>query len=292
MKNINDVGFYFDNFFEKDNIFEEIVNAHEFQSLTESNKNSSAYRKGIYITNVENVEDYTKFNLLRCSTNFVGPTDNIRDIDKYIIDKVNDIRTELYPDTVELNHVLAQIYYNQIVNNKEKKAKIKEHSDKTKDMPLNCVMAFCTFYIDLKNDLDESFTILRFKLKDCVKNDKYIKKFDIILQPNSLFIMPISTNRLYTHEIIPPKLNNHRLPTRMGYVIRSSKTEAIHKNYETFIKEDLKEDINLVKLNVLTNDNINELRELYLLENMTDEIVNYPHIYYSMNNGDYLQPLI
>ena len=29
---------------------------------------------------------------------------------------------------------------------KEKKAKIKAHSDKTKDMPRNCLIAFCTFY--------------------------------------------------------------------------------------------------------------------------------------------------
>jgi len=59
----------------------------------------------------------------------------------------------------ELNHVLAQVYHNTAastgaggveghVSTKEKKARIKSHSDKTKDMPVNGVMAVCTFYSD------------------------------------------------------------------------------------------------------------------------------------------------
>lgn len=285
MKEIDNIGFYFENFFEEQQIFEKITRNHTFQSLTESNKIGNAYRKGLYISNVKKIKEEYTFNLLRCSTNFRGPTENFKDIDKYILQKVNDIRKQLYPSTVELNHVLAQIYYNHIINNKEKKAKIKEHSDKTKDMPLQSVMAFCTFYKETEMKLDErAYTTLRFRLKNCVTEPDYTKTIDIILHPNSLLLIPLSTNRLYTHEIIPSKLNVSNLPTRMGYVIRSSNTEATHKNGKTYIGE--------TQLEQITEKDIIELRSLYLLENTSDKIVNYPNTYFSMNSGDYLQPIM
>lgn len=59
--------------------------------------------------------------------------------------------------------------------------------------------------------------------------------FDITLYPNSVFVMSLDMNRLYTHEIIPSILPIDRIPTRMGYVIRCSKTNAIFKNEQTYI---------------------------------------------------------
>ena len=65
-----------------------------------------------------------------------------------------------FESVVKFNHVLAQIYENKIIekDNKklERKAKIKEHSDKTKDMHRNALIAFCTFYKDCSNNYDES----------------------------------------------------------------------------------------------------------------------------------------
>src|SRR4029079_302177 len=126
----------------------------------------------------------------------------------------------------------------------EKKAKIKKHSDKTKDMPLNGLIVFCTFYKDhlnnkniqkSKNDAfdycykDTSvLTRLRFELKKTVNNSNLKRKFDVILYPNSVFIMSLSTNRLYTHEIVPSTLPIDMIPTRMGYVVRCSKMDAIY----------------------------------------------------------------
>ena len=170
-----------------------------------------------------------QFNLLRCSTNLKGPTDNFRDTDKEIIGKVNNIVKYYFRDAVELNHVLAQVYENTMtINNngkKERKAKISKHSDKTKDMPKNALIAFCSFYkdyyngkinnVELKSKKSNNdqydicykgtsmLTILRFILKKEVVNDKLAKNFDVVLYPNSVFIIPLSTNRLYTHEIVP-----------------------------------------------------------------------------------------
>jgi hypothetical protein len=338
--NVHNMGVYFKNFFDTTNTntktntdtdtntntntntnkpgyFELVNSEHQFQSLTESNKPSNAYRTGLYITQVNKLETIDKpaysFHLLRCSSNFSGPTENLRPTDISIINTVNQTAKNFFQSETNLNHVLAQIYHNTKEDtNLEHKAKIKAHSDKTKDMPANGLMAFCTFYKDFssinqikKSNLDyfdycykESntsiFTKLRFRLKSCVSNSELTKQFDILLYPNSVFLMGLQTNRLYTHEIIPSSLPVEFIPIRMGYVIRCSKTLAIHNSLGTFIQESG----NLVKLkelddsNDLDDSNTQTLKQLYFKENFTDELVEYPRLYFSLNNGDYLQPVI
>jgi len=281
--NIHNVGVYFKSFFNADkDYFSLLSNEHEFQALSESNKPGSAYRKGIYLTKVEESNNEIKYNLLRCSTNLDGPTDNFRNTDYEVINKVNEISKYFFEQKVELNHVLAQIYNNTVENNKDKKAKIKEHSDKTKDMPRNALMAFCTFYKGSCNN-ENSLTKLRFRLKKMITDKNLVEKFDLILSPNSVFIMLLQMNRLYTHEIIPPILPVGKIPTRMGYVIRCSKTQAVFKNGQTYIGDK--------PLEKPTENDITELKNLYFKENATDEIVEYGPIYYSLNDGDYLAPI-
>ena len=161
--NINNVGVYFRNLF-SENYFNSINKEHKFQELTESNKPSNAFRKGIYLSEVENVnstDNELNFNLLRCSSNLDGPTDNFRKTDNIIINQVNGISKSFFSEETKLNHVLAQIYENKTIitdtKTVERKSKIKEHSDKTKDMPRNGLMAFCTFYKDYSYDSDTNF---------------------------------------------------------------------------------------------------------------------------------------
>jgi hypothetical protein len=280
---ISGIGYYFKDFFEnKCNHFEEVEQSHTFSDLSESNKGGKAYRKGVYITKVDSD---LNFRLLRCSTNMNSPTENFRSVDLDIVEKLNEKRKEIYPNSYELNHVLAQIYYNQIVNNKERKAKIKEHSDKTKDMPDNAIIAFCTFYKEKCTDPDK-LTTLRFKLKKPLTG--YKDCIDIKLEHNSVLMISLETNRLYTHSIVPSKLNCDKLPTRMGYVVRSSNVEAQYINDKVYIKEDS----GLVELQKITEEDINELRSMYYKENSDTDKVTYPKIYYSMNNGDYMKPVL
>ena len=85
---IHNVGVLFRNFFNTDmNYFKSLCEEHNFQSLTESNKLGSSYRKGIYLSKVKQVEDEIHFNLLRCSTNLDGPTDNFSNTDHHINNK-------------------------------------------------------------------------------------------------------------------------------------------------------------------------------------------------------------
>jgi hypothetical protein len=258
--------------------------------------------------------------LLRCSSNLSGATDNFRATDHYIINELYDAINFVFEQKPPLNHVLAQIYENskKIENpNKESKAKIKAHSDKTKDMPQNGIIAFCTFYeksnfvhlkpskmdkydwidknhID-KNHIDKNetnknisaLTKLHFKLKNNVQDENLTKEFSIILYPNSVFIIPLSTNRLYTHEIRPSMLGVDKIPTRMGYVVRCSKTEAIFANEKTYIKEN----DNFIPLQPMTEETLAELRSSYLEENKTEKFVEYGKVHFSMNLGDYLKPL-
>lgn len=305
---IHEVGVYFKNLFDDNDYFNVIQSEHVFQELTESTKQSMALRKGIYLANISKEEttdnnEILHFNLLRCSSNLTGPTDNFRKTDKTIINSLNNSVQSCFEKDIKLNHVLAQVYKNKKTNNgKETKAKIKAHSDKTKDMPREGLIAFCTFYdnSEFKNlqpsETDQydwvyknisGLTKLLFKLKKPVENESLVKEFSVTLYPNSAFLIPLSTNRLYTHEIRPSMLNTDKMPTRMGYVVRCSNLEAVYKDNQTYIKEDGE----LLKLEPMTEETMNDLRSSYLKENKTEEIVKYKKIRFSMNSGDYKKPI-
>ncbi len=312
--NVCGVGVFFPELFTDDtNYFDSITNEHEFQTLTESNKPSNAFRTGIYLTPVKKLDNdpnSLEFNLLRCSSNLAGPTDNFRPTDINVVNKINEISSGLFSNPANLNHILAQTYHNSKDGNKEKKAKIKDHSDKTKDMPINGIMAFCSFYegynslnkfngkitqstsnrFDYCYNETSVFTKLRFRLKECVKNNdnQLVSQFDLTLYPNSVFLMSLSTNRLYTHEIIPSSLPVDKIPTRMGYVIRCSKTQAIHTNGKTWIKEGTK----LVEMVEPYEEGVNKLKNLYWKENVFSNMIQYDKFYFSLNQGDYMEPLV
>lgn len=304
---VHNAGVYFRNFFHTyDDYFNKIVAEHEFQDLTESNKPSNALRKGIYLSDVKKEkEEQFRFHLLRCSSNLSGPTDNFREADRSIINSLNHAASTVFEKPTSLNHVLAQIYQNKKrPDNKERKAKIKAHSDKTKDMDKSGLIAFCTFY-DTSNfqqlqlepsDTDRydwcyknksGLTRLHFKLKKTVDDETLAKEFSVTLYPNSVFLIPLSTNRLYTHEIRPSMLNIDKIPTRMGYVVRCSNLEAVYKDQQTYIEENG----TLIKLKEMTKETMSELKNTYYEENVSEQKVTYGKVHFSMNLGDYQKPI-
>uniref|UniRef100_A0A6C0JVV6 Uncharacterized protein n=1 Tax=viral metagenome TaxID=1070528 RepID=A0A6C0JVV6_9ZZZZ len=285
--NMHGIGVYFRKFFCIDSIFNQVKQSHTFQNLTESNKTGNALRKGIYLTEV--TPDH-QFHLLRCSTNLTGPTENFRPVDTLIVDKVNSIVDMFFESQVTLNHVLAQIYENGPV----KKAAIKSHSDKTKDMPRNGIMAFCTFYDGVGKGISDGFD-LSYKGTSVLtrlhwKNKTTGETFDVPLYPNSLYMVPLSTNRLWIHEIRASILPPEYLPTRLGYVIRCSNTKAVWRDGQTFIGQT--NEIPSVPLVPMTEEIIQQVRNLYYLENTTTDIITYPFINSSMNSGDYKCPIV
>lgn len=116
-----------------------------------------------------------------------------------------------------------------------------------------------------------------------VTDPTLVKEFSVTLYPNSVFFIPLSTNRLYTHEIKPSVLPIDKIPVRMGYVIRCSKTVATAKEDGIYIDD--------IKMTPITEKDTSELRTLYLKENSTDDMIDYGDIYFSMNEGDYLAPI-
>ena len=268
-----------------------VTSEHVFQTLMLDVKPSEAFRKGIYLTRVEETPDGdAHFRVLRCSTNLAGPTENLRPTDVEILARVNDLRSRYFEGTAELNHVLAQTYHNTVgPDGKQKKAKISSHSDKTKDMPSNAVMAFCTFY-DAPAPAQDALTKLRFRAKDGSSASPSV--VDVVLHPNSVFMMPLESNRLYTHEIVPSTLPVDRIPTRLGYVVRSSTTEAVHRNGQTYLDHP---NGRRVLLQPPDDEGVRLLRELYYLENTTARTVDYDtanRFPFSLNAGDYLRPTV
>lgn len=305
---VHNVGVYCRRFFATEiDYFNRICAEHAFQSLTESTKPSIAQRTGIYLTPVEEDAEGLHFRLLRCSTNFAGPTENFRETDTRIVNALNREAAFLFEGHTPLNHVLAQIYHNTPTadGQKQSKAKISAHADKTKDMPTNGIMAFCTFYdrLDkLRPMIDDPFDYghkgisglarLHFRLKEPAAVEcgcTLPAEFTLTLYPNSAFFMPLSTNRLYTHEIRPSPLDADLLPTRLGYVVRCSSTEALHRDGHTFLKMDGK----FVDLEPATPEGMAALRKLYAEENKTQGFIDYGNKFlFSMNTGDYLAPRV
>lgn len=307
--NIHGCGVMVRQFLNNSDHFKKLHEEHEFQELTESNKPGKAHRKGIYLSKVTKDEDKLRFNLLRCSSNLTGPTDNFRQTDTMIIEKANDLASIFFEKKTELNHVLAQVYHNFVDDEKkERKATIKAHSDKTKDMDPAGLIAFTTIYnsgIDKVHGVNKSkvdpydyvyhgnvsvLTSLHFKLKSSVTDSKYPKEFSVKLYPNSIFIIPLSTNRLYTHEIKPSNLPIKKLPTRIGYVIRCSNKKAY---YDTAIdKVMLDEGGEYIPLKEVTKDGEKDLKDTYFKENVSKDKVSYDVFDFSFNKGDYMKPIV
>ncbi|MFJ2588806.1 hypothetical protein [Streptomyces sp. NPDC087538] len=303
---VHGVGVYYRRFFGPDaGHFGRISAEHEFQSLTESTKPGTAHRSGIYLTPVTRNGDELHFRLLRCSTNLSGPTESFGPTDTHIVDALNREAAAVFRNQAPLNHVLAQIYHNTLATaeRKQSKAKISAHADKTKDMPVNGIMAFCTFYDRLEKLqplAEDAFdygvkgasglTRLHFRLKGPTEEHDggaLPPQFTVTLYPGSVFFMPLSTNRLYTHEIRPSALDAELLPTRLGYVVRCSNAEAVHKNGHTFLK--LAGD--LVQLEPPTPAGMDDLRRRYAEENRTSAFIDYgDEFLFSMNTGDYVAP--
>ncbi|MFI8823854.1 hypothetical protein [Streptomyces sp. NPDC053431] len=303
---VHGAGVFYRRFFDPgDDHFGRIRAEHAFQSLTESTKPGTAHRSGIYLTPVTRDGDELHFRLLRCSTNLSGPTESFRPTDTHIVEALNREAATVFRNQAPLNHVLAQIYHNTAATTerKQSKAKISAHADKTKDMPVNGIMAFCTFYdeLDRLRPLAEDafdhgvkgasgLTKLHFRLKEPVEERDGValpSQFTLTLYPGSVFFMPLSTNRLYTHEIRPSTLDAESLPTRLGYVVRCSSAEAVHRDGHTFLKTAG----GLVKLEPPTPTGMDELRRLYAEENRTSSFIDYGDDFlFSMNSGDYVAP--
>jgi len=308
---VHEAGVYFRNLFGTEDYFNQVQAEHVFQELTESTKPSKALRKGIYLTEVtkeegEEAEERLRFRLLRCSSNLSGPTANYRSADRAIMCRLNEAVRHVFDQETELNHVLAQVYTNTKGadnNGKEVKAKIKAHSDKTKDMPADGLIAFCTFYdpagfqslvpsaedpYDWVYKHKSGLTRLVFKLKQGVEDSSLAKEFSVTLYPNSAFVIPLSTNRLYTHEIRPSMLNVDLIPVRMGYVARCSHLEAIYQHNQTYIEEGGQ----WLKLEPMTVEPMRDLKTAYYQENSTEQRVEYGKVAFSMNSGDYEKPIL
>lgn len=291
--------------------FGDIEAAHGFQVLRESTKPTPAHRKGIYMTPVAREGEDLRFRLLRCSTNLEGPTDSLRAPDLGILDDLNARVPGLFAKPMAFNHVLAQIYYNKKEEGKDRKARIGDHSDKTKDMPSTGLMAFVTLYrddeifrslvpkpevggpYDLFYKKATALTRLRFRRKKGLTDSTGLPPtFEVPLYPGSVFMIALDTNRLYTHEIVPSNLPVEHLPTRMGYVVRCSDQEALWKRSEDQVYlVDKKDGTRLYPLSPPTPCKEEALKEAYRMENRLTDRVCYGEVDFSFNQGDYLKPI-
>lgn len=287
--------------------YQNLLDSHKFGTLTEATKpGTSPYRSGLYITRVN--EDAATgertFKLLRCSTSFTNPTENLRPADEYILEVLNKMAAVNFHDSAPLDHVLAQQYVNVISEDgKARRGTIADHSDKTKDMAPNGIMAFVTFYSRDIGSLSECTSLVW--TKKAGAPEELPKTWQAILFTGSVLFVPLSTNRWYTHRIVAGSRPVHELPTRIGYVARCSKTTAVSTLTDgTFLVVPSDEGEGeggvgggsgsgerRVPLVLPSADDIDRIRKLYKRENMETSVVDYgPVVPFSLNAGDYLRP--
>eukprot|EP00730_Choanoeca_flexa_P011299 TRINITY_DN24415_c0_g1_i1.p1 TRINITY_DN24415_c0_g1~~TRINITY_DN24415_c0_g1_i1.p1 ORF type:complete len:420 (+),score=77.19 TRINITY_DN24415_c0_g1_i1:24-1262(+) len=300
---IPNVGVFFPRLFDDPDMFEHVEQAHEFQQLTESNKPNHAHRTGLYLSQIQQLSGQrVEFNLMRCSSNFSGPTEGFADVDEAIMAALNTESQRHFADSAEINHVLAQIYHNKEAEpgKKQSKAGISSHSDKTKDMHANGLLAFCSFYTVIhqfvsNNGFDyehagvSRLPVLRFKGKGLIYGDSP-PIVDIPLYPGSVLIISLDVNRTQTHAIVPSRLQPNMIPTRMGYVARCSRVKAVSQAGTTFVRTVAEE---LTELHKPTHADMRWLKDKYYQVNVTGDVIDYgtTPVLFSMNEGDYECPI-
>lgn len=254
---IKGIGIYFRKFFNDIDYFNNVCNEHKVCD------------KGIHLSNVERCEDEIWFNILRSFASLQGPTDNFRNIDNEILNKLNDIVKHYFTNNVHFNHVSAKIYSNS--NNKAS-------SDITHDMPDNFLIAFCTFY----NNEPLKLSNIKFKLKSNDNDNKSSIVKYLTLYHNSLLFITPEANRNWARKTVCE--NDIEI---LEYVVKCSNRYAVYKNDKVNMYNEI--DDNLMELVPVSDDN--EIKKLYHMENTTNDKIVYPSdIYFSFNKGDYLKP--
>jgi hypothetical protein len=288
-------------------LFKSLLSGHKMFTLTETNKAGTAHRTGTYLSPMTCHDGSIEYKYLRCSTNLDGPTQEFNEFDNQIVVQVNGLMNDYFTGAELMNHVLMQLYNNTVVDGKQVKARISSHADKTKDMPEGGVMAFVTLYdldelaklgslpgmvtsrFDMKMNGKSIFPTLLFKPKADIP---HLKEQSIPLYPGSVFIMSLSSNRIYTHAVVPAVGEVAHLPTRLGYVARCSNRTAKWQEDGTYVKYDDTWHQMLPTDSEEASEEASVVRNLYFQENTTMNCIEYGQWYSSFNKGDYMKPMM
>ncbi len=150
---------------------------------------------------------------------------------------------------------------------------------------------------DLQHRGISVLTRLRFRLKrDIADTCTRPREFDVVLYPNSVFLMPLSTNRLYTHEVVPSVFPPEVLPVRLAYTLRCSNRVAVHRGGRTYFAHSSDGIGEMVPMEDVQEQSAAVLQQLFAEENLTSRRIRYNEDdavwNFSFSRGDYMRPLI
>jgi hypothetical protein len=291
--NISGAGIMFRRFFTKDCIFSEITNDRAFKQVTENCGSEKIAHTGLFLSPVERHRDGLKYYIQRSRMVCSEPLSCMKTIDAEITSLVNVSVNSFFKSKVRFNHIFADLHSPA----ENRKYKPFNKSENTKDMHADALIAYCTFYKDydgldfIRQSSDDSifdcayggtsiFPKMRFKLKRDAPLDKYMRNsFTVTLYPNSLFVISLSTNRFYTHEVIMP---NTKKLTRVNYTLCSSKTWVLFRNRPYIYENGI-----LTRMDKIGGE---RLEELCSKENNSSIKIDYPNVYCSLSEGDYKEP--
>lgn len=304
--NIHGLGVYWPEFFVSCQDWVSTIEAeHDLAPLQEGDKANFAIRKGCYVTAVTEEEQQLRFRLLRCSTNFGAPTENIRATDMAILKTLNELAPAFFKNCATLNHELIQVYRPRLSEKKEQRASIKPHSDKSEDFSARSVIAFCSFYEGYRGKgfpnrpewkprhpfdwvYRETSILTRLVFRSKTSSSSRPDSFEVVVHPGSIFMIPEEVNRQYVHEVKNSVLPIDKYATRLSVVARCSRAEAVFREGMTLLQTASKK---YQPLHAASPEDVALLKQLYLQENTQVPQVIYPFpLLFSLNRGDYMKP--
>lgn len=297
--------------------YDEVTKAHNWQHLTVHNNKSDAHRLGTYLCEVkDNGNGEYDYLLMRCSTNFRGPTQCFQDVDRFLLRRATQLLQPYFKQQVKLNHILAQMYVNG-----QTKAGISRHADKDEDfekdeksgkVASHCMIVFISLYegyvngtfpkLKLERSREDHFdfvygkggetalTGLEFNRKQQLEFPEHTPhSFVVRLPPNSVLAIPLYTNNLMTHGTVASKLPSALIPTRLGIVPRTGGCVAKWRDGKTWLWNSTTR--SWEALHPATWKEIQLLKDKYKTQNFSDQDPQYEEFFFSMNEGDYEAPL-
>lgn len=260
----NDLGFYKISLPFENNLFDELSNSVEFESITNG-------RIANQLVRIKN----ESIPIVRTTSKYMIPTQDFADVHLLIINVINQtIKKNLNEIPIQhFNNALIEIYDLRY-------SKMNYHSDQSLDLEDNSFIGVFSCY-ENPDDFSEQ-NVRKLKIKDKTTNDE----FDISLTHNSVILFSTETNMKYQHKIvldIDTKIKKPLLDNRwLGITFRTSKTHIHFKNDLPFFS-------NGEQL-ILANEEQEKLFFKYRGEENKSLNYHYPFLNFTISLADILHP--
>ncbi|KFF07886.1 alpha-ketoglutarate-dependent dioxygenase AlkB [Flavobacterium hydatis] len=264
---MNNLGFYKITLPIEKNVFEELSNSVNFETIT----------KGRIGNNLVNILDNQNIPIVRTTSIYNIPPHNFSNEHHQIIASLNiAIQNQSIENLqlVDFNNALIEIYDCNY-------SKMNYHSDQSLDLEAGSFIGLFSCYENPDKLIEKN--IRKLKIKDKVNNEE----FEISLTHNSIVLFSLATNEKFLHKIIlESTLSKKKFESDnkwLGITFRKSKTFVHFKDNLPYLSDG----------ELLTLADENQKKEFYTLRGQENNNLNfvYPILPYTLSTSDTMKPI-